>query len=173
MGLHIDWTDTDHLTPREQYDTAGTLIDEAKAAVAARRARIAYDLMQQHGAQETASILGISDKRVYQLAARYRDAQPVICDNSPGRSIATYDLLDEVEERYGLGHREAHEAIHALLEQLVSIDGEERVVIDRRPQRPELLKSNPSDLDVRYWLTVRAESVDDIRAALEAQYAAE
>lgn len=173
MGLHIDWTDHAKLTPREQYDAAGQIIDEAKAAAAARRARIAHDLMQQHGAQEAASILGITDKRIYQLAARYRDAQPEICDNFPGRAIAAYDLLDEVEERYGLGRRDAHEAIHAALQQLIDIDGEDEVVIARRPQRPELLKSNPHDVDVRYWLVVRAECVDEIREALAAQYAAE
>lgn len=173
MALTIDWSGQEKLSPREQYDQAGQIIDEAKAAAAARRARIAHDLMQQHGAQEAARILGISDKRIYQLATRYREAQPEICDNFPGRDIAGYDLLDEVQERYGLSRRDAHEAIHAMLEQLVDIDGEEQVVIARRPQRPELLKSNPHDLDVRYWLVVREESVDDIREALAAQYASE
>ena len=173
MALTINWADHDNLGPREQYDQAGQIIDEAKAAAAARRARIAHDLMQQHGAQEAASILGISDKRVYQLATRYREAQPEICDNFPGRSIASYDLLDEVEEHYGLSRRDAHEAIHAILQQLIDIDGEDQVVIARRPQRPKLLKSNPHDLGVRYWLVVRAECVDEIREALAAQYAAE
>ncbi|MFE2563095.1 hypothetical protein [Streptomyces mirabilis] len=173
MALIIDWTGQETLSPREQYDQAGQIIDEAKAAAAARRARIAHDLMQQHGAQDAASILGISDKRVYLLAARYREAQPEICDNHPGRSITGYDLLDEIEERYGLSRREAHEAIHAALQQLIDIDGEDQVVVARRPQRPELLKSNPHALDVRYWLVVRAESVDEIREALAAQYADE
>lgn len=173
MALTITWDDQADLSPAEQYDQAGRIIDEAKAAAAARRARIAHDLMQQHGAQEAATILGISDKRVYLLAARYRDTQPQIGDNFPGRSITDYDLLDEVQERYGLSRRDAHEAIHATLRQLIDIDGEDQVVIARRPQRPELLKSNPQDLDVRYWLVVRAECVDGIREALEAQHAAE
>lgn len=173
MVLTIDWTGQEKLGPREQYDQAGQIIDEAKAAAAARRARIAHDLMQQNGAQEAARILGISDKRVYQLATRYREAQPEICDNFPGRSIASYDLLEEVCERYGLSRRDAHEAIHAMLQQLIDIDGADQVVIARRPQRPELLKSNPRDLDVRYWLVVRAECVDEIREALAAQFAAE
>jgi hypothetical protein len=173
MALSINWAEHGGLEPREQYDQAGLIIDEAKAAVAARRARIAHDLMQQHGAQETARILGISDKRVYQLATRYREAQPEICDNFPGRSIASYDLLEEVEERYGMSRRDAHESIHAMLQQLIDVDGEDQVVIARRPQRPELLKSNPHDLDVRYWLVVRAECVDEIREALAAQYATE
>lgn len=170
-ALAIDWTTHDGLTPREQYDAAGTVIDDAKAAAAARRSRIAHDLAREHGAKEAAGILGISATRVYALAERYRDAQPVIADDSPGRSVARYDLLDEVEERHGLGTREAHEAIHAVLQQLFDIDGEDEVVIARTPQRPELLKSNPNDVDVRYWLTVRAESVDEILEALTAQYA--
>lgn len=169
-ALAIDWTTHTDLTPREQYDAAGTVIDQAKAAAAARRARIAHDLAQEHGVKEAARILGISGARVYALADRYRESQPVIADNYPGRSIASYDLLDEVQERYGLSTREAHEAIHAHLKDLMDIDGAEQVVIARRPQRPELLKANPNDLDVRYWLTVREESVDEIREALAAQY---
>lgn len=170
-ALTIDWSAHDELTPREQYDAAGTVIDEAKAAAAARRSRIAHDLARQHGAKEAAHVLGISATRVYALADRYRESQPAIADDFPGRSISRYDLLDEVEERYGLGRREAHEAIHAVLQQLFDIDGEDEVVIARTPQRPELLKSNPGDVDVRYWLTVRAESVEEIREALAVEYA--
>lgn len=170
-ALAIDWTAHDGLTPREQYDAAGSVIDEAKAATAARRSRIAHDLAREHGAKETAGILGISATRVYALAERYRDAQPVIADDFPGRSIARYDLLDEVEEQYGLSTREAHEAIHAVLQQLFDIDGEDEVVIARMPQRPELLTMNEGGVDVRYWLTVRAESVDEIREALAVENA--
>ena len=170
-ALTIDWATHDDLTPREQYDAAGEIIDQAKAAAAARRARIAHDLNQQHGAKEAARILGISATRVYALTDRYRDSQPVIADNFPGRSIARYDLLDEVEDRYDLDTREAHDAIHATLQQLIDVDGEEQVIITRTPQRPELLKSNAGDVDIRYWLTVRAESVDEIREALAVQYA--
>lgn len=173
MTLNIDWPEHDHLSPREAYDAAGKLIDEAKAAVAARRDRIAHDLLQERGAEEAATILGISKTRAYGLAARYRDAQPVVYDDFPGREIASYDLLAEVTEQYGISKREAHEAIHAYLQQLIDIEGEGQVVIARHPARPELLKDNPQDLDVRYWLTVRAESVDEIREALALHYAAE
>lgn len=173
MALHIDWTEHDTLTPREAYDAAGKLIDEAKAAVAARRDRIAHDLQQEHGAEEAASILGISKTRVYALAARYRDAQPKICDNFPGRNIARSDVLDEVMEASGLGMREAHEALHAYLDQLSDLDGREQVVIDTVPIRPELETFNPNDLDRRRWLIVRREYVDLILEQLTAQHAAE
>ncbi|MFM9373219.1 hypothetical protein [Streptomyces sp. Da 82-17] len=168
--MTLDWTAHNHLAPREQYDQAGAIIDDAKAAAAARRARIAHDLALKHGAQEAATVLGISDKRVYQLAARYRDSQPEICDDITGRAISSYDLLDEVEEAHGLDRREAHEAIHAMLADLIADDGEDQVVIARRPQDPGLLKSNPRDRDVRYWLVVRQEYVDMIREALASVY---
>lgn len=170
MALTINWAEYDNLTPREQYEAAGTLIDEVKALVAARRCRIAHDLAQDHGAVEAATILDISDKRVYQLAARYRESQPVVASHVPGRSIHSYDLLDDVMEATGLGKREAHEAIHALLDQLVADDGE-TVILQREPVKPGLLKSNPGQADVYYWLTIRQEAADMIREALTAQYA--
>lgn len=172
-ALTVDWDRHHNLTPREQYAAAAAIIDEAKSAAAARTARIAHDLLRQEGAKEAAQTLGISAARLYKLAARYRDSQPVIGDNHPGRSIATYDLLDEVEEQYGLGRREAHEAIHALLDSLIHDDGENEVIVAREPMHPELLKSNPHDRDVRYWLTIRSEAADQIREALAAQYASE
>lgn len=168
MALHIDWTEHNDLAPREQYDRAGDLIDEAKAAAAARRARIAHDLAQEQGAAAAAATLGISDKRVYQLAARYRDSQPVIASHIRGRGISPYDLLDDVMERTGMGRVEAHDSIHALLDQLVADDGEDAVIIHRVPIQPELLKRNPNQLDVYYWLTIRQETADLILEALAA-----
>lgn len=170
MALTIDWAEHDNLTPREQYDQAGAIIDEAKAAAAARRARIAHDLAQEHGAPEAAAILGISDKRVYQLASRYRAAQPVVASNNPGRTIYRYDLLDEVMEQTGMDKREAHDSIHALLDQLVAVDGEEAVVIHHEPVQPELLKSNPNDLDIYSWVTIRQEAADLVLEVLTAQH---
>nr|WSX25546.1 hypothetical protein OG690_38330 [Streptomyces tubercidicus] len=171
MALTIDWTEHDNRTPREQYDQAGAIIDEAKAAAAARRARIAHDLMQESGAQEAASLLGVSDKRIYQLATRYRQSQPVVASNNPGRLIYNYDLLDQVIEQTNMDKREAHDSIHALLDQLVEIDGEAAVVIHQEPVQPELLKSNPSDLDIYYWVTIRQEAADLILEQLAAQHA--
>ena len=72
MPLTIDWTEYDNLPPREMYDAVGKIIDDAKAAVAAKRAEIAADLAAQNGAQQAADILGISGTRVYQLVARHK-----------------------------------------------------------------------------------------------------
>lgn len=124
--------------------------------------------MQENGAQEAASLLGISDKRVYQLAARYRDSQPVVASRIPGRAVHSYDLLDDVVEQTSMERGEAHESIHALLDQLIADDGEDAVVLHRQPIRPELLKSNPGQVDVYYWLTIRQETAELIREALAA-----
>ncbi|MFD1832392.1 hypothetical protein ACFSJS_22490 [Streptomyces desertarenae] len=91
-----------------------------------------------------------------------------IASNIPGRTIHPYPLLDEIAERHNLSDREAHEAIHAMLDQIADIDGD--VVLEQRPIRPELLESNPHDLDVYWWLTVSDETAQEIRDALAAQY---
>lgn len=72
MGLTIDWAEYDDLDPRAQYDAIGKIIDDAKAAVAAKRAQIAADRLQTIGAPAASAELGISGTRVYQLAARHR-----------------------------------------------------------------------------------------------------
>lgn len=74
MPLTIDWTEYDALPPREQYDAVGRLIDEAKAAIAAKRAGIAADRLAAIGAPAAAAELGISATRVYQLTARHKAA---------------------------------------------------------------------------------------------------
>jgi hypothetical protein len=94
-----------------------------------------------------------------------------IYDGKTGRAISTYDILDETTERYSLDRREAHESIVAMLQGIVEADGD-HVIIERRPVRPELLISNPHDVDVDYWLTVSDETADEIREALASVYAA-
>lgn len=74
MPLTINWADYDALPPRDQYDAVGKIIDEAKAAVAAKRAEIADGRMKDIGAAAAASELGITATRVYQLAARHKAA---------------------------------------------------------------------------------------------------
>jgi len=97
----------------------------------------------------------------------------VIASHIPGRAVHRYDLLDETTEKYGISAREAHEAIHAFLGQIVDIDGEDAVILDRRPIRPELLKRNRRDLDVYWWLTISDEAAETIRESLAASYADE
>lgn len=92
-----------------------------------------------------------------------------IYDNFPGRSFSNYDLLDEVTEKYGLDRREAHESIHAFLDQIVDIDGDD-VILKREPVNPALLQSNDRDLDIRYWLTISDETAGTIRDSFAAVY---
>lgn len=87
-----------------------------------------------------------------------------------GRAISNYDLLDEMQEAYGLDRRETHDSIVAFLAQIVDIDGEDAVIEGTRPVRPELIQANPSDLDVDYWTTITDRAAGDIRDAFAAAY---
>lgn len=92
-----------------------------------------------------------------------------IYSGKPGRTIGTYDLLTEITDTYGLDLREAHDSIHAFLDQIVGIDGD-AAILATTAVRPELLTSNPHDLDVDYWLTISDGTADGIRAAIAAVY---
>jgi hypothetical protein len=92
-----------------------------------------------------------------------------IASNIPGRAIATYDLLDELQERYGLTRRETHEGIHAYLDQLAGLG--DNPVVDERPMRPELLVSNAQDVDVYQWIEITDQAAQDIRESFAAAYA--
>ncbi|MFJ5819315.1 hypothetical protein ACIQGT_36305 [Streptomyces sp. NPDC093108] len=94
-----------------------------------------------------------------------------IYNQNYGRSISSYELLDETRETYGLSRQDAHDAIHAMLSGIIEIDGEETVILDRTPGRPELLTSNSQDVDIDQWITVSDETADAIREALAAVYA--
>ena len=87
-----------------------------------------------------------------------------IFEGMTGRSIATYDLLDEAMETYGLDKTTAHEAITAFLSGLAEDDSS--LILDRTPTRPELAGNNPQDIDVTHWLTISDETAGHIRAAL-------
>ncbi|MEV5851389.1 MULTISPECIES: hypothetical protein [Streptomyces] len=91
-----------------------------------------------------------------------------IFEGMTGRSISTYDLLDETMDTYGLDKTTAHEAIAAFLSGLV--DDDSSVIIERTPVRPALLKSNPAHVDIDHWLTVSDETADHIRGALAATF---
>ncbi|MFJ5294478.1 hypothetical protein [Streptomyces sp. NPDC088348] len=91
-----------------------------------------------------------------------------IFEGTTGRSISTYDLLDEAMATYGLDKATAHEAIAAFLSGLA--DDDSGVIITRTPVRPDLALSNPQDLDVDHWLTVSNETADHIRGALAASF---
>ncbi|MFF6904510.1 hypothetical protein ACFY9Q_01040 [Streptomyces sp. NPDC012389] len=91
-----------------------------------------------------------------------------IYEGMTGRSISTYDLLDEAMDTYGLDKTTAHEAITAFLSGLV--DDDPTLIIERTPVRPELLKSNPNSLDIDHWVTVSDETADHIRGALAASF---
>ncbi|MEU0940281.1 hypothetical protein [Embleya sp. NPDC005971] len=92
-----------------------------------------------------------------------------IASHIPGRTVHPYELLDEMRKYVG-SDREAHDSIHVFLNQIVEIDGEENVILSTRPIRPELLESNPQDLDVYHWITISDDAAQDIRDAFAAAY---
>ncbi|MEU6058033.1 hypothetical protein [Streptomyces sp. NPDC047097] len=93
-----------------------------------------------------------------------------IYSQTHGRSISTYDLLDQVQEAHDLSRREAHDAIHAVLQQLDDATNDD-VILTERPERPELLEHNPGHIDINYWLTISDETAQEIRDVLAATYA--
>lgn len=93
-----------------------------------------------------------------------------IASHIHGRTVHPYDLLAEITDRHDLGDREAHDMIHGYLEQLIQDDGEDAVIISRRPVKPELLEHNPFDRDIYYWLTITDEAADAIRLAVDYEH---
>lgn len=87
-----------------------------------------------------------------------------------GRAISGYDLLDEMQDKYNLDRRETHESILAFLGQIADIDGQDATVESTRPVRPELLESNPHDLDIDSWTTISDKAADAIRESFAAVY---
>lgn len=92
----------------------------------------------------------------------------VIASLNPGRTVYSYDLLDEIQESTGLSRANAHATIHQFLSQITDIDGEENVILAQEPMRPELLENNTHDLDVYHWITISDDAADGIREACSA-----
>ncbi|MFI1579997.1 hypothetical protein [Embleya sp. NPDC020630] len=92
-----------------------------------------------------------------------------IASHIPGRAVPTYDLLNDMRHYVG-SDREAHDAIHAYLGQIVDIDGEDTTILSRRAMRPELLEMNANDVDVYWWLTISDDAEQTIRDAFAAAY---
>jgi len=100
-------------------------------------------------------------------------AENEIAENTCGRGLpATYPLLERMTERYGLGREEAHKQIHACLSQVVSLDGQDAVILSRRPINERRAEHNPNGaLDVHQWLTVNADAIGTIKDQFAAEYA--
>lgn len=96
-----------------------------------------------------------------------------IYSGSTGRSFSGYELLDEMQDTYGLDRRETHESIRAFLTQLLDIDSQNAVIESSRPVRPELLVHNGADVDMDWWETITDAAADAIRECFAAAYPAE
>jgi hypothetical protein len=87
-----------------------------------------------------------------------------------GRTIHPYDLLAEITDRHSLDDRTAHDAIHGYLDQLIQDDGEDAIILGRRPIKPELLEHNPLDRDIYWWLTITDEAAETIRTSIDYEH---
>ncbi|OPC84260.1 hypothetical protein B4N89_27990 [Embleya scabrispora] len=92
-----------------------------------------------------------------------------IASHRTGRTIHPYDLLDDMRKYVG-SDREAHDAIHSFLADIIAIDGEGATIISKRPIRPDLAEDNPSDLDTYSWITISDNAEQAIREAFAATY---
>lgn len=161
----------DFASPEDEYQG---LLARAKEAVTRRLDEIAYDMDRTYGSKRAAERLGVSQQLVIRRRNDHKRKlmhQPA-ADNEiatyfPGRGVpGHYPLLERVMETHDMGASEAHEAIHAYLDQLIGLDGRDAVVLSERPIRPELAESNPGDVDVHYWLTIDAEAIAFIEDAI-------
>ncbi|MGW1174541.1 hypothetical protein ACWD4P_12575 [Kitasatospora sp. NPDC002543] len=87
-----------------------------------------------------------------------------IYSHTGNRTIATYPLLSDVQTITGLDRDQAHNLIHATLDQLIAEDGEDNVIVTQRPDRPKLAANNPRDLDVTHWTTITDDAAEFVRA---------
>ena len=134
--------------------------DEPDAGEKARDA--ADEILEREGWQRT----GPWAPTDYVLYAPVARAVHEIAGYNPGRSFANYDLLEEIEERHGLGREEAHETIHAMLRDLR--DDDPGVILEKRPQRPQSVRGFGRDRDRGVWLVVSEETADHIREGVKA-----
>ncbi|MER7760692.1 hypothetical protein [Streptomyces sp. NPDC097619] len=91
-----------------------------------------------------------------------------ISTRAQGGTIHRYELLGRVEE-LGLTSGAAHAAIHDRLDELVSVDGEEDVILARTPIHPTLETSNSPHGGRCHWLVVSDTTAKTILDAITAR----
>jgi hypothetical protein len=87
-----------------------------------------------------------------------------IFNQNYGRALHSYDLLDRVQDAYGMSRREAHDSIHAMLSGLLEDDS--NLILDTYPARMEREHNNSQSLDRDMWLVVSDETAQTIFEAL-------
>lgn len=87
--IHLDTDALDALPPREAYQAATQIHDQAKALGAAYANRLASDLAAQHGQQTAADMLGIHQSTLAKRVTRHKE-------HTVSRTIATHTVTQYV-----------------------------------------------------------------------------
>lgn len=158
----IDWDRIRALPPAQAVRILGQLANLESNPFTAERVRIVGQTVQDEiarhrpGAQaRAAKTLGLSPALLGRLYTRYKEHFMIEIPSV----LARYDLLDEVEDHFDT-RAAAHEAIQTYLSQVIDIDGEDTVVVDRKPLK------NASGRTIGETLWVTEEAADTIRDAI-------
>ena len=161
---YVDWDGIRALPPADAQQVLAGLSTLGDNPFTEARLRLigatVHEEMRRHrpGARaRAAKTLALSPARLGQLYDRYKEKHMIAIPNV----LAQYDLLDEVEEHFDT-RQGAHDAIHTYLDQIIYIDGEDEVIMDRKPLK------NASGRVIGETLWVTEETAEAIREAITA-----
>ncbi|WP_017602305.1 hypothetical protein [Nocardiopsis lucentensis] len=155
----IDWDALNALPAAAKMQALADIFDQVRSEIGAERGRMVHEAVAEHGTQKAAAeVLGMKTARLGQLYTQYKETHMI----EIATVVANYDLLNEVEDQFD-SRQAAHEAIQAYLSQVIDIDGEDEVIVDRKPLK------NASGRIIGETLWVTPEAADAIRDAIMAQ----
>lgn len=160
----VDWGRIRAQGDAEAVRILGQLANLENNPFTAERVRIVGETVRAEiarhrpGAQaRAAKVLNLSPALLGRLYTKYKEH--VLIEIA---SVASnYDLLNEVEDHFD-NRQAAHDAIQTYLGQIIDIDGEDTVVVDRKPL------TNASGRTIGETLWVTEEAADTIRDAIAA-----
>lgn len=161
---YIDWDGIRSKGPAEAVRILGQLANLEDNPFTAERLRLVGETVREElarhrpGAQaRAAKTLNLSPALLGRLYTRYKEHFMIEI-----ASVASnYDLLSEIEDRFDT-RQGAHEAIQVYLSQIIDIDGEDAVILDRKPLK------NASGRAIGETLWITPEAADTIREAIAA-----
>lgn len=160
----IDWNGIHALPPAQALSVLGQLADLKDNPFTEARLRLVGATVREEiarhrpGAQaRAAKTLNVSPALLGRIYNRYKENFMIEIPNV----ISNYDLLDEVEDAFDT-RQAAHDAIQTYLGQIIDIDGEDEVVLDRKPLK------NGSGRVIGETLWVTEETANAIRDAIHA-----
>lgn len=163
-NAYVDWDGIRSLPPADALSVLGQLANLENNPFTAERLRIVGETVRAElarhrpGAQaRAAKTLNVSPALLGRLYTKHKEIHMI----EIASVISNYDLLNELEDRFD-SRQEAHDAIQVYLSQVIDIDGEDEVVMDRKPLK------NASGRAIGETLWVTPEAADAIREAITA-----